>query len=67
MMLQEGKWAITHAVLDHRVRARGLGRPQVNPPPQQPFRFNTSRTPPWDQPVHGVPENRCPPFWPSQG
>ena len=44
-MLPEGKRAITHAVSDQRVKARGSGCPQVNPPAQQPFRFNISRTP----------------------
>ena len=43
MTLQQGKRAISHAVLDHRVKARGPGHPQVNLPSQQPFRFNTSR------------------------
>ena len=46
MTLQEGKRAITRAISDHRVKARGPGCPQVNPPAQQPFRFNTSRTSP---------------------
>ena len=45
-MLPEGKRAITHAVSDQRVKARGPGCPRVNLPAQQPFRFNTSRTPP---------------------
>ena len=44
MMLQEGKKAITQAVSDHRVKARGPGCPRVNPLAQQPFKFNTSRT-----------------------
>ena len=53
MMLQEGKRAITQAVLDHRVKARGPGCPKVNLPAQQPFRFNMSRTsPPGDALVH---------------
>ena len=53
MMLQEGKRAITQAVSDHRVKARGPGRPRVNPLAQQPFRFNTSRTsPPGDALAH---------------
>ena len=30
MTLQEGKRAITQAVLDHRVKARGPGCPRVN-------------------------------------
>ena len=46
MMLQEGKWAITCAISDQRVKARGPGHPRVNPTAQQPFRFNISRTPP---------------------
>ena len=46
MMLQEGKRAITQAVSDHRVKARGPGHPRVNLLAQQPFRFNTSRTSP---------------------
>ena len=46
MTLQEGKRAITQAVSDHRVKARGPGCPRVNLPAQQPFRFNTSRTSP---------------------
>ena len=46
MMLQEGKRAITWAISDHRVKARGPGHPRVNPLAQQPFRFNTIRTSP---------------------
>ena len=46
MMLQEGKRAITQAVSDHRVKARGPGCPRVNLPAQQPFRFNASRASP---------------------
>ena len=56
MTLQEGKRAIACAVLDQGVKARGPGHPQVNPPAQLPFRFNTSRaSPPGDQSAHGVP------------
>ena len=44
MTLQEGKRALTWAVLDNRVKAREPGCPQVNPPAQLPFRFKTSRT-----------------------
>ena len=43
MTLQEGKRAIAHAILDHAVKARGLGYPRVNPLAQLPFRFNTAR------------------------
>ena len=53
MTLQEGKRAITQAVSDHRVKARGPGCPRVNPLAQQPFRFNASRTsPPGDTLAH---------------
>ena len=44
MTLQEGKRAITRAVLDNKVKARGPRRPRVNPLAQPPFRFDTSRT-----------------------
>ena len=43
IMLQEGKRAKAQAISDHRVKARGPGSPRVNPPAQQPFRFNTLR------------------------
>ena len=46
MTLQEGKKAITRAVSDHRVKARGPGCPMVNLPVKQPFRFNPSRASP---------------------
>ena len=53
MMLQEGKRAVTQAVLDHRVKARGPGCPRVNLPAPQPFRINTSRnSPPGDALAH---------------
>ena len=44
MMLQEGKRAISQALSDHRVKARGPGCLRVNLLAQQPFRFNTSGT-----------------------
>ena len=46
MMLLEGRRAITRAVSDQRVIARGPGCPRVNLPAQQPLRFDVSRTPP---------------------
>ena len=68
MMLQEGRRAIARAVSDHRVKARGLGHPRVNPPAQQPFRFNTSRaSPPGDQSTHEDPKDRQTPQWPFHG
>ena len=46
MTLQEGKRAITWAVSDNKVKARGPRCPQVNLLAQLPFRFDTSRTSP---------------------
>ena len=62
MTLQEGKRAIACAVLDQGVKVRGPGRPRVNLPAQQPFRFNTTRaSPPGDQSAHDVPKDRWTP------
>ena len=64
MTLQEGQRAITHAVSDQGVNARGLGHPRVNPPAQLPFRFNTLRaSPPGDWCACEVPEDRQTPHW----
>ena len=46
MAIQEGKRAITQAILDHQVKARRLGHPCVNPLAQQPFQFNPPRNSP---------------------
>ena len=43
LTIQEGWQAIAQAVMDCWVRARGLGCPHVNPPAQQPFRFDCPR------------------------
>ena len=68
MTLQEGRRAIACAILDHTVKARGLGHPRVNLPAQQPFRFNTSRaSPPGDQSAHEIPKHRWTPQRPSYG
>ena len=68
MMLQEGKRAIAHAISDQGVKVRGPGCPRVNPPAQQPFRFNTTRaSPPGDQSAHEVPEDRWTSLRPSHG
>ena len=68
MTLQEGKRAITKAILDHRVKARGPGCPQVNLPAQQPFRFNTTRaSPPGDVSAHYGSDKGWTPQWPSWG
>ena len=67
MTLQEGKRAITCAVMDHRVKARGLGHPWVNPLAQPPFRFTTSRASlPRDQSTHEVPDDRQTQQWPPR-
>ena len=59
MTLQEGKRAITCAISDHGVKARGLGCPLVNLPAQLPFRFTTSRASlPGDWSTHKVPDDR---------
>ena len=57
MTFQEGRRAIAQAISDNRVKPRGPGCPGVNLPAQQPFRFNTSKTPPpRDVPVHYSPD-----------
>ena len=43
MTIQEGQWAIAQGVMDCQVRVRGPGHPHVNPPAQQPFRFDCPR------------------------
>ena len=53
MTIQEGKRAITQAILDNRVKVRELGCPQIYLLAQQPFKFNTPRTsPPRDVSIH---------------
>ena len=53
---------------DHQVKARGLGCPPVNPPAQQPFRFDCSRgsfirDTSWD----GGSDSPPSPHWPPRG
>ena len=68
MMLQEGKRAITEAISDNKVKARGPRHPRVNLPAQLPFRFNTSRTsPPGDLLANRVSDEGQTPRQPSQG
>ena len=68
MTLQEGRRAIAQAILDNRVKPRGPGCPRVNLLAQQPFRFNTSKTPPpRDVLVHYGPDGGQTPQWHSQG
>ena len=68
MTIQEGQWAITQAITDCWVMARGPGHPQVNLLTQQPFRFDHWR----DFPMKDTPEDVSPdcqllPHWPSRG
>ena len=67
MMLLEGRRAITHAISDQRVKARGLGCPRVNLPAQQPFRFDVSRTPPPEGLQSQRDSDGMTPKWPTQG
>ena len=46
MTFQEGWWAITQAITDCWLKARGQGCPCVNLPTQQPFRFDHPRDSP---------------------
>ena len=68
MTIQEGRRAIAQAISDNRVKARGLGHPQVNLPAQQPFKFNTPRaSPPGDVFIHCSSDDEQPPQQPSRG
>ena len=40
MTIQEGRWAIAQAIMNHQVKVRGPGHPCVNPLAQPPFRFD---------------------------
>ena len=46
MTIQEGKRAITQAVLDYQVKVRGPGCPHVNLAAQHPFWFNPHESSP---------------------
>ena len=62
MTIQEGRRAIAQAVLDNRVKVRGPRHPQVNPPAQQPFKFNTPRaSPTGDVFIHCSSDDEQPP------
>ena len=53
MTIQEGRQAIAQAVTECWVKVRGPGHPCVNPPTQQPFRFDHPRdSPRKDTPGH---------------
>ena len=68
MTIKEGKRAIAQAVSDNRVKARGPGCPWVNPPAQQPFKFNTQRTSPLkDESRDYSSDDQQTPGRPSQG
>ena len=68
LTIQEGRRAISQAISDNRVKARGPGCPRVNLPAQQPFKFNTPRSsPPGDVFIHCGSDNKQPPQQPSRG
>ena len=68
MMIQEGRRAISQAILDNRVKARGPGHPRVNPLAQQPFKSNTPRTsPPRDMSIHYGSDNEQTPLPEAKG
>ena len=68
MTLQEGRRAIAQAISDNRVKVRGPGHPRVNPPAQQPFKFNTPRTsPPRYVSIHYSSDDEQTPQQPSRG
>ena len=68
MIIQEGWWAIAHAVTDCWVKVRGPGHPCVNLPTQQPFRFHHPRDfPRKDTPGDVSPSHQPLPYWPLRG
>ena len=68
MTIQEGRRAIAEAISDNRVKAREPGHPRVNPPAQQPFKFNTPRaSQPGDVFIHCSSDNEREPRQPSRG
>ena len=68
MTIQKGWWAITQAVTDFQVKARGLGHPHVNPLAQQPFRFDCLRGCPIKNTSGDVGSDcQSSPYWPPRG
>ena len=67
MTLLEGRRAITRAISDQRVKAKGPGCPRVNLPAQQPFRFYLFRTPPPKSLQSQRDSDGMTPRWPAQG
>ena len=68
MTIQEGRWAIAQAVTDHQVKVRGPGHPHVNPPAQQPFRFDCPRGSPIKDASRDCGSDHQPsPHWPLRG
>ena len=68
MTIQEGRQAITQAVTDCWVNARGPGHPHVNPLAQQPFPFDPPRGSPLKDASGGGGSNHQPsPYWPPRG
>ena len=68
MTIQEGQWGIAQAVTDCQVKARGQVHPYVNPPTQQPFRFDHARDSPRKDTPRDASSNCQPsPHWPLRG
>ena len=68
MMIQEAQQAITQAVTDCCIKARGPGHPCVNLSTQQPFRFDHLRSSPMKDTI-GDGGSDCQPLpcWPLRG
>ena len=68
MTIQEGQWAITQAITDCQVKARGPGHPHVNLLTQQPFNFDCPRDSPRKDTPRDVSSDHQPsPCPPSRG
>ena len=68
MTIQEGRWTIAQALTDCPVKARGPGCPNVNPPAQQPFRFDPPRASPTKDTSRDRGSDCQPsPHWPLRG
>ena len=68
MTIQESRWAIAQAITDCWAKVRGTGCPCVNPPAQQPFRFDHLRgSPIKDASGNGGSDYQPSPHWPPSG
>ena len=68
MTIQEGRWAIAQAIMDHQVKVRGLGSPHINLPAQQLFRFDPPRgSSKKDASGDSGSDHQPSPHWPPRG